>query len=107
MCQVQNDGRIGLEERLNHIKASCSVDNWNGYGASALPDKLFQLASKLLPMLREETQIFPIAGGALQFELEWEECEGYNELVLYADGYVELYSEDKLGTPMLDRRLFF
>lgn len=98
MCQAQNERRIRLEERLNHIKASCSVDNWNGYGASALPDRLFQLASKLLPMLREETQIFPIAGCALQFEFECEEYEGYNELVLYADGHIDLYSEDKSDT---------
>ena len=98
MCQAQNEGRISLEERLNYIKASCSVDNWNGYGASALPDKLFQLASKLLPMLREETEIFPIVDGALQFEFEPEEYKGYNELVLYTDGHIDLYSEDKSDT---------
>lgn len=57
-------------------------DNWNGYGAPPFTKSLLDKAKKILRTLRHCPEVFPIAGGAIQFEFE-NDAGDYLEFEIY------------------------
>lgn len=45
-------------------------DDWNGYGAPKFTKELLEFAESIIKGLNHQPEVFPIAGGAIQFEYE-------------------------------------
>lgn len=61
----------GLSKNLERLRAFGDyTDNWNGYGAPAFSKGLLEYVENILLNLEYQPEIFPIAGGAIQFEYD-------------------------------------
>jgi hypothetical protein len=73
-----------LSDRIDYF-ASFS-ENWNGYGAPALPVSVIQKAKDLVKYLPDKTKVFPTAQSSIQFELDYLPGE-YLEIEVFPESY--------------------
>lgn len=84
-----------LEVSLERLKTFGEYkDNWNGYGAPAFSKTLLELTENILRNLDYQPEIFPIAGGAIQFEYD-KPSGGYLEF--------EILENEDVHCLMIDR----
>lgn len=57
--------------------------NWNGYDASPISEKVIDKALTLIEDLLPVPQVFPTGGSSIQFE--WESNELYLEMEIFED----------------------
>lgn len=76
-------------------------EDWNGYGAPVFRKPLIDFAKNVVRTLSHQPEIFPIAGGAIQFEYEKPSGE-YLEFELYEDGSVHRFQIFEDGTEQED-----
>ncbi len=90
-------GNRSLQASLNKLRSfEAYADNWNGYGAPKFEKSLVSLAENVLRKLDHQPEIFPIAGGAIQFEYEKESGE-YLEFEILENEDAHCLSVDKDG----------
>ena len=76
-------------------------DNWNGYGAPEFSKELLNVARNAIFKLSYFPEIFPISGGAIQFEYEKPTGE-YLEFEIYENGSVHAFLKTKRKTKEFD-----
>lgn len=75
-------------KKLDHISAL--NDNWDGYGAEPLPERLIISAGELIRKLRIQPEIFPTADGTIQIEYEKDNGD-YLEFQFSGNGTCEVF----------------
>lgn len=87
-----------LERNLKKLDTFASYkENWNGYGAPPFTQSLIMIAKTLLIQLDNQPEVFPIAGGAIQFEYEKASGE-YLEFEIEESESVHVYMVGKDST---------
>lgn len=91
-----------LNASLERLDSFLSLEeDWNGYNAPAFRKPLIDFAKNVVKTLIRQPEIFPIAGGAIQFEYEKPSGE-YLEFELYEDGHIHRFQIFKDGTEQED-----
>lgn len=67
-------------------------DNWDGYGASAIPSEVVNKSIEILMMLKKKPAIFPTGRESIQFE--WEGKNGYIEIEVFSER-IEIFLVDE------------
>jgi len=67
-------------------------DNWNGYGAAPFSKELLDISEHILMNLDHQPEVFPIAGGAIQFEYDRDDG-AYLEFEIMDDLKAHCYAE--------------
>lgn len=80
--------RLNLLERIDYF--SSFDENWNGYGATSLPDSVIHKAKDLVAHLPEKAKVFPTAQNSIQFELDYLPGK-YLEIEVFPDAYAILF----------------
>lgn len=80
-----------LTDRLDYFARL--GENWNGYGASPLPDTVIRRARNLVDHLPEKAKVFPTAQNSIQFELDYQPGT-YLEIEVFPDSYAILFESD-------------
>lgn len=84
-----------MKECLNRIeKIRLFKDNWNGYGAKRIPDKVLDKTIAFLKLMnfQLEPQLTPTGRESIQIEWETKET-GYVEIEIYED-YTHVFGCD-------------
>lgn len=88
------------EMKINNLKKLDSFllykENWNGYGALPLSEKLISKMRGIIFALNYQPEVFPTACDSIQFEYEKEDGE-YLEFELYDNGIIKTFKMDKYG----------
>lgn len=71
-------------------------ENWNGYGAMPLSEKLISKVKGVIFALNYQPEVFPTACDSIQFEYEKENGE-YLEFELFEDEIIKVFKIDKWG----------
>lgn len=72
-------------ENLHRI--SCLEENWDGYGAKTIPEKVISKVRESLRSLNRKSCISPTARGSIQMEFE-NSCKDYLEFEFFEDKIV-------------------
>ena len=89
---ISSKGKISnLIDRIDYF-ASLS-ENWNGYGASSLPDSVIRKAKDLVEHLPDKVKAFPTAQSSIQFELDYLPGK-YMEIEVFPDSYAIFVESD-------------
>ena len=85
---------LKLIDRINYFAGF--GDNWNGYGASALPPSVISKAKDLIEHLPEKAKVFPTAQSSIQFELDYLPGK-YLEIEVFSDSYASFFEAGSLS----------
>lgn len=92
---------VNLADLIRAYKAIDSIaelpDNWNGYGAPAIPADVVKRAYNIVTNLSRTPGVTPTALQGIQLDYEDDEA-GYIAFELLKNGTVEMYFEDTLQT---------
>ena len=91
LCSPELSRNLQKIEKFREYK-----ENWNGYGASAFSEELLDIAEEILKRLNYQPEVFPVAGGAIQFEYEKKNGE-YLEFEISIDKWIMGFQIDSAG----------
>jgi hypothetical protein len=92
---IGTKGKIfNLTDRIDYFASF--GENWNGYGASSLPDSVISRARDLVEHLPDKAKVFPTAQSSIQFELDYIP-EKYMEIEVFPDSYAVFFEAGSLS----------
>ena len=87
----QKGTMLNLSDRIDYFAGFS--ENWNGYGASALPVSVIHKAKDLVEHLPDKAKVFPTAQSSIQFELDYLPGK-YLEIEVFSDSYSIFFESD-------------
>lgn len=80
-----------LDENLKKLEIISKLESgWNYYYADPIPTSMIDIMKDMLPKLKIQPEIFPLACGSIQFEYEKDNGD-YLEFKMLHGGLLEMY----------------